>query len=176
MAKILFVLILISVCLTGCQNASPEKILAYQNYPLDLSAAYTDGENEYVVRINMEAPDTGSLVYDNPDSLAGLTVTVKGEEILLSGYGFDMLIPKTETASDTEIICTMLSLSADSILSTELRPGQTPLSTAVFQTDHGRVELTLDSGGRPLRLFAADRGILLKNMVFQPTAAEETGE
>ncbi len=167
MKNICLVLICLSVLyLTGCGDASPEQLLAYQIYPLRMTADYTCGVNDYSVQIEMTAPHTGCVTYVSPPSLAGLIVSVGTEAVTLSGYGFDIPLPATGAVCDSEIICAMLSLSPDGLISTELRDGQTPLSVALFKSGNGNIELMLDSSCRPLRLFAAEYDITLKSMIL----------
>lgn len=164
MKKLLLLICLSVLFLTACSDASPEKLLLYQNYPLRLSAIYTCGGNEYAVEVAMTAPNTGSAKYISPQSIAGITVSVSVDGITLSGGGFDLPVPETGVMCDGEVICAMLSLSAGNLISAKVHNGQVPLSMALFNSEAGEIELTLNSDGRPLRLYAADKGILLKSI------------
>lgn len=164
MQKLLILICLSVILLTACSDASPEKLLLYQNYPLRLSAIYTCGSDEYAVEVAMTAPNTGSTKYISPQSIAGITVSVGADGITMSGDGFDLPVPETGVMCDGEVICSMLSLSAGSLISAEVHDGQVPLSVALFDSEAGEIELTLNSDGRPVRLYAADKGILLKSI------------
>lgn len=164
MKKFLIFICITVLLLTACSDASPEKLLLYQNYPLRLSAVYTCGGNEYSVEVAMTAPNTGSAKYILPQSLAGITISVGADGIILSGDGYDLPIPETGVMSDGEVICAMLSLSAENLISAKVHRGQVPLSVALFNSEAGEIELTLNSDGKPLRLYAADKGILLKSI------------
>lgn len=166
-------LILICICVlfhTGCADASPGKLLEYQNYPLCMTADYACGAGEYSVRVEMSEPNRGRVTYTSPPTLTGLTVAVGDGTTVLSGLGFDIPLPadgeNNMPVCDGAVICEMLSLSTDRLISTELRKGQVPLSVALFTGEGGNIELFLDSGGRPLQLFSAGTDLILKNMVF----------
>lgn len=171
MKTVLIILICICVLFNpGCADASPGRLLEYQNYPLYLTADYACGDSEYSVRVEMSEPNRGRVVYISPPTLAGLTVTVDGGASTISGLGFDIpLSPEdvnSEPACDGVVICAMLSLSTDRLISTELRKGQSPLSVALFTGDNGNVELILSSSGKPLQIYCAGADITLKNMVL----------
>lgn len=165
MRKIIIIFIaFLSLGFFACSDISPKKLLAYQLYPLRLTAAYSCCGNEYEVDVEMTSPGIGKVAYTAPVALSGLVFSVSDGEAVLTDGELTLAVPETGVFCDGEVICAMLSLSADKLISTELRKGQNPLSVATFDSDAGKIELILDSGGKPLRLYSIENDILLKNI------------
>jgi hypothetical protein len=162
--KLLILICLSVIFFTACSDASPDKLLLYQNYPLRLSAIYTCESNEYSVEVAMTGPNTGSVKYITPQSLTGFTISVTADGIILSGDGYDVPVPETGIMCDGEVIFAMLSLSTGNLISAKVHKGQVPLSVALFESKAGNIELTLNSDSKPLRIYAVDKGILLKGI------------
>ena len=154
---LIFITVLTALFLLSCGESlpSPGECLAYQVYPLALTAEYDLGDSTASIEVNASAAGEATVTFLAPSSLAGIVFDVSAEGVrVVSG---EITTPALSLpSSQPAIITALFSLDESRIKAITADDGALTY-TAVFASDIGDVSVVFDSrSGAPLTLSAGD--------------------
>ncbi len=154
------ILLLFVVAFVGCKKKE-EKFLSYQQENFEAKISFEIKSEKYTADLVKSAKDNYKITFQSPETIKGVSVEKKGEELHFS-VG-DVHIPIKEQSNITAKIHRLFELSEDDLFQTEatLYNG-VKVNITNFATSYGKVTLYLSADKNiPIRIEADIDGCMV---------------